>query len=217
MEKTYTTQFITPCNVLISGASNSGKSEWVFRLIQNASTMIYPNVDLIYYCYKEFSERFNDIKGVSFFEGFDESIISKENLQSRSVLLILDDLLGDLDSKLLSDLFLVYSHHRKIMPCVITHSLFYPGLKCRKLIMDSTTYNIIMKNNRDKASVRCFASQVFPGQTKWFMEAYNYATKDSYSYLLVDSKNTQADELRLRTRVFPGEDQICFIPNIKGR
>ena len=217
MEKTYNAQFITPMNMVLTGPSNCGKSEFIFRVIQNADTMIYPKVDMIYYCYKEFSERFNDIKGVTFFEGFDESIISKENLKSRSVFLILDDLLGDIDPKILSDIFLVLSHHRRVSVCLITHSLFYPGLKCRKLIMDSTTYNIIMKNNRDKLSVRTLASQMFPGETKWFMEAYNYATKDNYSYLLVDSKNTQADELRLRTRVFLGEDQICFVPNIKRR
>ena len=85
--------------------------------------------------------------------GLDKSITSKENLKSRSVFLILDDLLGDIDPKILSDIFLVLSHHRRVSVCLITHSLFYPGLKCRKLIMDSTTYNIIMKNNRVNPSV----------------------------------------------------------------
>ena len=81
----------------------------------------------------------------------------------------------------------------------------------------NTAYNIIMKNPRDKSSIRTLGSQMFPGQNAWFMEAYNHATKDSYSYLVIDSKPTQSDELRLRTNIFPGEDMICFIPNIKGR
>ena len=216
MDRTYNAQFICPFNLVISGGSCCGKSEWAFKLIENASAMIYPNVDLIYYCYKEFSDRFNDIKGVTFFEGYDPSIISKENLKSRSCLIFLDDLMTDIESKALLDLFLVLSHHRRVYPVFITHSLFYTGMKARKTIMDSTTYNIIMKNNRDRLSVRTLASQMYPGQTKWFMEAYDYATRDSFSYLLIDSKNTQADELRLRTRIFPNEDQICFIPNIKA-
>ena len=74
-----------------------------------------------------------------------------------------------------------------------------------------------MKNPRDKSSTRILGSQMFTGQTKWFMEAYSYATRESYSYLLIDSKPTQADNLRLRANIFPGEDMICFIPNIKGK
>ena len=54
MEKTYNVQFTQPFNIVISGSSNTGKSEWVLKLIENASTMISPPVDLIIYCYKEF-------------------------------------------------------------------------------------------------------------------------------------------------------------------
>ena len=216
MEKTYNAQFLAPFNMVVSGGSYSGKSEWVFRLITHAKEMIQPNVDLIYYCYKEYSDRFNDIKGVTFFQGFEESIISKENLKSKSCLLILDDLMCDINEKILLDLFLVYSHHRSVYPIFICHSLYHSGLKCNRTISLSTTYNVIMKSNRDKSSIRVLASQMFPGQVKWFVEAFSYATRDNFSYIVVDSRSTQADELRVRTRVFPGEDMICFIPNIKA-
>ena len=75
-----------PFNIVISGSSNTGKSEWVLKLIENASTMISPPVDLIIYCYKEFQARFKRVKGVIFHEGFDKSLVSKEKLQNRSVL-----------------------------------------------------------------------------------------------------------------------------------
>ena len=98
MEKTYNTQFNQPFNIVISGQTESGKSEWTFRLIRNAHAMISPPVDLIYYVYKKWQDSFKELSGVSFFEGYDDSIISKENLKNRSVLLVLDDLMTDIPS-----------------------------------------------------------------------------------------------------------------------
>lgn len=215
MEKTYNVQFTQPFNMVISGSSNTGKSEWVFRLIENAAIMISPPVDLIIYCFKEYQPRFKDIKGVNFHSGFDESLISKEKLQGRSVLLILDDLMTTIDSDILLNIFTVLSHHRKINPIFICHNLYFSGLKCMRTISLNTAYNVIMKNPRDKSSIECLGRQMFPGQSKFFMESYNFATRKSYSYLVIDSKPTQDDDLRLRTNVFPGEQMICFIPNKK--
>ena len=75
MDEAYNVQFTQPFNMIISGSSNTGKSEWVFRLIENASVMISPPVDLILYCYKEFQPRFKEIKGVEFHSMFDEELI----------------------------------------------------------------------------------------------------------------------------------------------
>ena len=217
MEKTYNTQFIAPFNLVVSGPSSGGKTELVLKLIEHADVMISPKPDLIYYCYKVYQNRFKDVKGVSFFEGYDESIISEENLKSRSVFLILDDLMCDIPEKSLLDLFLVYSHHKRVFPCFICHNLYYSGLKNMRTISLSTTYNIILRNPRDKSGIRTLAAQLYPSQTKWFLEAYEFATSQSYSYILLDSKPTQADEVRVRTRILPGEDMICFIPHIKAK
>ena len=118
-------------------------------------------------------------------------------------------------SDTLLEIFLVKSHHEKISPIFICHNLYYSGLKCMRTLSLNTAYNVIMKNPRDISSTRVLGTQMFPpGLLKFFMEAYHYATKESYSYLFIDSKPTQSDELRLRTRIFPGEDTICFVPPI---
>ena len=213
MAKTYNIQFRQPFNMVISGSSNSGKTEFVFRLIKHADVMISPPVDLIIYCYNEYQNRFKEIKGVYFHHGFEESLISKEKLKGRCVLLILDDMMSTIDPDVLSKTFTIYSHHRKVLPLFITHNLFYTGLKCGRTIALNTVYNVIMKTTRDKASIEVLARQVFLGQVKFFMESFNYATRKSYSYLVLDSKNDQDEEVRLRTQIFPGEDTICFIPN----
>jgi len=214
MEKTYNVQFTQPFNIVISGSSNTGKSEWVLKLIENASTMISPPVDLIIYCYKEFQARFKRVKGVIFHEGFDESLVSKEKLQNRSVLLILDDLMTSIKSDVLLNIFLVMSHHRRVNPVYICHNLYYSELKCMRTISLNTTYNVIMKNPRDKSSIECLGRQMFPGDSRWFMESYNHACSlNLFSYLVIDSKSTTPDEIRLRTNIWPGQDTICYVSN----
>ena len=81
MDKTHNMALIQPFNMVISGASNTGKSNFVKRLIEHSSTMISPPVEIILWCYNEYSEMFKEIKGVTFHKGFDESIISKEKLK----------------------------------------------------------------------------------------------------------------------------------------
>ena len=120
-----------------------------------------------------------------------------------------------IDSDVLLNIFTVLSHHRKVNPIFICHNLYYSGLKCMRTISLNTSFNVIMRNPRQKSSIEVLGRQLFPGQSKFFMEAYCYATRKSYSYLFIDSTPTQDDDLRLRANIFPGEDMICFIPNKK--
>ena len=61
----------------------------------------------------------NFFKGVIFYEGFNESLVSKEKLQNSSVLLILDDLMTSIKFDVLLNIFLVMSHHRRVNPVYI--------------------------------------------------------------------------------------------------
>ena len=217
VHKTYDAILIQPFNLVISGATSSGKNEWCYRLIANASEMISPPVDLIYFCYKVYQEKFKTLKGVQFFEGFDPLIVSKQQLKGKRVLLILDDLMMSIKPDVLLDLFTVQSHHAGVNPVFICHNLYYSNQKSARTVNLNTTYNCILKNPRDKSSINCLGSQMFPGESKYFLESYSIATKDSFSYLWIDSKPNQDEKLRLRTRIFPGEDQVCFVSNKSDR
>ena len=43
-------QFQTPCSICISGPSQSGKSEWIVRLINNRDSLFPVNFTDVYYC-----------------------------------------------------------------------------------------------------------------------------------------------------------------------
>uniref|UniRef100_A0A7E4ZQH2 DUF1653 domain-containing protein n=1 Tax=Panagrellus redivivus TaxID=6233 RepID=A0A7E4ZQH2_PANRE len=50
------------------------------------------------------------------------------------------------------------------------------------------------------------------GRLKFFVACYNDATKDPYSYLLVDMHPQTPDNMRLKTYIYPSENTITYVP-----
>ena len=55
------------------------------------------------------------------------------------------------------------------------------------------------------------AKQLFPGNKKLFIEAYEDATVNRYGYLIVDCDPSSPKELKLRTNIFPGQKTVCYL------
>jgi hypothetical protein len=51
------------------------------------------------------------------------------------------------------------------------------------------------------------AHQMYRQRTKYFLEAYTAATARPHGYLVIDMKQETPDILRLRSHIFPGEEQ----------
>ena len=43
-------------------------------------------------------------------------------------------------------------------------------------------------------------------------QSYNDATSEPYGYLLIDLKPETPDEIRLQTKIFPGETTSVYVP-----
>ena len=53
---------------------------------------------------------------------------------------------------------------------------------------------------------------MYPKKWQFAEEAYKDATQEPYSYLLLDLRTEQDEDLRLRTNVFPGETHYVYVP-----
>ena len=56
------------------------------------------------------------------------------------------------------------------------------------------------------------ARQMYPKKSQFAVEAYKDATLEPYSYLLVDLRAEQNEDLRLRANIFPGEKHYVYVP-----
>jgi len=75
-------------------------------------------------------------------------------------------------------------------------------------------YMVLFKNPRDVSQFANFARQMYPITSQFAVEAYRDATQEPYSYLLVDLRPEQDEELRLRTNIFPGKTHNVHVPRV---
>ena len=66
-------------------------------------------------------------------------------------------------------------------------------------------------NKRDESQAMNLGKQLYPNNSKVFMEAYEDATSTVHGYLVIDCDPTSPQDLKLRTHIFPGEQTVCYL------
>jgi len=94
-----------------------------------------------------------------------------DNARGRRSLVILDDLLNDVYSKHVCDLFTKGSHHRNISVILITQNLFHQGRFCRDISLNAK-YLVVIKNVKDENQFVFLAKQVYPENSNNLYKAY---------------------------------------------
>lgn len=201
-----------PFTSLVAGPTGCGKTYFVIKFLKCIDTMIDLPPHRILWCYGEYQPIFNDVlkqcPHVEFVEGFPESLQDMMNPQERT-LVIIDDLMSEVSgNKNLASIFTKGSHHRNCSVVLIQQNIFYQGKESRTVSLNCQ-YLTIFKSPRDVHQVSVLGRQIYP-QSKHFMEAFNDATKNPFTYLLIDLKPETPDDLRLRACIFPGEKQYVY-------
>ena len=196
-----------PFTAIVAGPTGSGKSVFTFQFIREAAKMINPTVERIVYCYGEYQDMFNDYPQVHFNEGLPD--ISQFDGRHRT-LLILDDLMSESNDSV-SNIFTKFSHHRNVSVIFLTQNLFYKSKQSRTMSLNAH-YIVLFKNPRDATQVATLARQMYPGQSKFLVEAFKDATEKPFGYLLLDLKADTGEQYRVRTNIFPHERQYVYVP-----
>ena len=203
--------FFHPFTCLISGPTGCGKTSFVKSIIE--SNIIYPKPKNIAWFYAEDQPLYSSMKEIAKFrKGLPDILDVYFDGKTRS-LLILDDLMTQAHSdERLTKLFSVGSHHRNLSVIFIVHNLFHQGKEMRNISLNSH-YIILFKNPRDKQQISTLARQMYPGNSKFVVEAYTDATEKAYGYLVFDLKPATDERFRIRTGVLSSETPLVYIPN----
>ena len=199
-----------PFTCTVAGPTWSGKTQFVFRLIRNAERLIDPSPESIVYCYGGFQPIFAEYPNVEFHEGLPE--VSRFDGRKR-VLLIIDDLMNEADQNI-CNLFTKLSHHRNVSVVFVTQNLFHRNRYVRTMNLN-THYIVMFKNPRDAGQVATLARQMYPGNSKFVVEAYKDATEEPYGYLLIDLRPETHENFRIRTKIFLDDDrQYAYVSKV---
>jgi len=202
-----TLAFKHPFTAIVAFLTSCGKTRFVFRLIEHASRMIDLPPNKIVYCYGEYQQLFSKYTHVEFNRGL-PSLDDFDGKQT--VLLVLDDLMNEADQTV-ANLFTKGSHHRNVSVVFLAQNLFSINKFARTISLNAH-YMVLFKNPRDASQFAHLARQMYPNKSQFAVAAYKDATREPYSYLLIDLRPQQDDMLRLRSNVFPGETHYAYVP-----
>ena len=195
--KMYSVYLKHPFTMVVSGPTSSGKTTWVQQLIKNALFAVHPSPKHIYYLYGEYQPSFASFIGVTFIKGLPENFINNLNEDNDPIWVIIDDLMNESSkSQLISELFTKGSHHRNISVILLVQNFFNRGKEMRNITLNAH-YIVLFKNPRDKTIISNIARQMYPNKVKSFIQVFEDATREPFSYLFIDLKPDTIEQLRL--------------------
>ena len=202
--------FQHPFTCLISGPTQSGKTYFVLELLRNLDKMFLPVPTKVIWCHGESQEKHKELpSNVILSEGLEGL---KEIDPKVKNLLILDDLMHETGSSdEVAELFTKGSHHRNLSVIMIVQNIFHKSKIIRTVSLNSH-YIILFKNPRDAGQIQTLAQQLFPGKTKYLIDAYKQATSRPHGYLVLDLTQSTLEKHRVLSNILPGEEGFYYIP-----
>lgn len=204
-------KFQHPFTCVVAGATGSGKSHIVRKLIEHSTVIInnFPNTPKVLWCYGIYSPLYSKpIQGIHV--KYHDGLVSENSiLEDKPDLVVIDDLMWSSNDRTLCDLFTRGSHHLNFSVIFITQNLFTKGKFMRDISLNSQ-YFIVMRSMRIKGQVITLSKQIYHNNSKFLVEAFDHSTKEPFGYLVIDLHPSDRidDKLRVRTRIFPVNGNI---------
>ena len=195
-----------PFTCLVAGPTGSGKTRWVMNFINNISEMMQPSASRIIYSYGEWQPSY---KTLPTRVELQDGMSNIAEYYQEPTLLIIDDQMDEVNKNVMR-LFTKGSHHRNISIIYIVQNLFGKNKDYRTISLNAH-YLVVFNNPRDKSQIIHLSKQMYPGENDYVKEAFALATREPYGYLLLDLKQTTPGALRLRGRIFPGEEKEVYV------
>ncbi len=183
----------------VSGPSQSGKTEFVLRLLDMKNEIFNRPLNKILWCYGIKNIMLEDYllrQGCKVLRGLPK----EQDIEANSIC-VLDDLLSESEtSKEVTNMCTRAAHHKPCFMIFITQNLFPGGKEARTRSLN-THYYVIFKNPRDKLQFEILARQVSPSHSKDLIAVYEDATRDPHGYLFIDFTQECPEEWRYRTNI----------------
>lgn len=217
-EKESLIKFESPTSIFIVAPSGGGKTELTKQLLKHADGVFKVPPSQIYFCYSIwqniYTEMQNEITNIQFYHG----LPSLEELNDWGTevghkILVLDDLMMKaVDSDELVHMLCVGSHHSNFTVIFLLQNVFQKGKSMRTASLNCH-YFLLFGSKREHSQITTLGRQIFPGNTKYFMSAYQKAISSKpFHFLLVDLSPHTNKLYQLRTNILPGQDTIVYQP-----
>ena len=209
--------FYSPVRCLLSGASLTGKSTWLFKFLQNMDTLMDVPPEKVYFFYKIHQSLYEQMETC-----LGDRIVFRQGLPSESDILeigksspghkviCIDDQGSDITQPVVN-LFNAYAHHLFCSVFVLLHRLFTPHNKFVRDLSLSSSHLILRRCVRDQNESKMLFRQFGGQKAKSYQAAFEKAMSErAYNYVVLNLQQECKDEYRLYTNVFPEEYPPIF-------
>lgn len=184
----------------VSGPSQSGKTEFVLKLLTQRNELFERPLEKVLWCYGILDTNLHyrlQGNGYKTLHGLPK----EQDIEPNSIC-VLDDLLSESESsKEVTNMCTRAAHHKPCFVIFISQNLFPGGKEARTRSLN-THYYVIFKNPRDKLQFEILARQISPTHSKSLIAAYEDATRNPHGYLFIDFTQECPDDIRYRTNIF---------------
>ena len=189
--------------LFISGPSRCGKTFFISELLENIETFAKDPPETILYIYKIWQTKFDEMKSVV--DGFiedNENVVQqiKELALGQKIFVIFDDLINSKSLMDIATLSTVDGRHMNMSMAFLTQRMFVNNEHFRQ-ISQNCDYFCIFKNPRNSSEIRTLAQQLTPGSLS-LIEIYKEATKNPFSYLLINLTQECDPSVKYLSHVF---------------
>ena len=202
-----------PFTMMVAACTGGGKTWFVKDLLENREQWISPAPQRIIWIYGQWQPLYADmqriIPGMEFVKGIPANIEDEQFLNPAiRNLIVIDDLMSEASNdEPICDLFTKGSHHRNLSVICLVQNLYYQGKESRTMSLNSQ-YLVVFNNPRDQQQITVLARQMYPGQSKKFLNTYRMATSKPFGYLLIDLKPDTLNDKRLWPNVFQQTNKL---------
>jgi hypothetical protein len=208
-----------PFTCQITGPSKSGKTFFTRKLLSHLEQMITEMPHKIYWFYgapgaiKEAKEQFKD--AIQFVAGLPSESWEKA-LPDGPKLVIVDDLMSDMNTGVMSDMFVKSSHHNNMSVIALLQNI-YPRKRDSMDMSLNTTYRVIFNNPSDTLQLNALSRRIYGSGCANILrdiltdiKEVNAGDDSAYAYVLIDFDAHTPPKLKARTNIFPGERNMSF-------
>lgn len=203
--------------IMVVGPTNSGKTFWINKLLEN--DMFTQKATSVLICYGVYQSFYDTMRAngkitppLSFHEGLPSREVIDSLADGNFHIIVIDDLMEQVvKSNTVQELFTKYCHHKNITAILVSQNIFQKGPNARTISLNSHV-QVLFANKRDESQIAILANQLYrtKAKKKRFLEAYDEEMKKRYSYLVIDCTPDHPQEIKVRANIFPGEITYTF-------
>lgn len=201
--------FLHPSTILLAGPTMCGKTHFLVQFLSEHMLSPFPQRIVLVYSEKQpaYSEIMHQFPCLELLQGpINSELYESFRAELRNLLILDDQMTTAANSTELTKFFVQGAHHRNLTIMFLVQNIFAIGKSMRTSSLN-TNYLVLFKNPRDKLQPSTLARQIFPGKWKNFIQAFEYATREPYTYIVIDLRQDTPEEFRVRSKIF-GTDGV---------